>query len=140
MAILNEDIHPLITPQFGGTAEEITTALRCWADLIENLRFLDVRVTAYDNRSKIIDHLGRELEALRAEIDNISATMTDPATGMPVMSQPIAGNAQVDQPTAPSDTQPPVVAPINLASSKYAVPPPRTGGLGSSIANFNAAR
>lgn len=136
MTILNEDNHPLITPQFSGTAEEITTALRCWADLIENLRFLDVRVTAYNNRSEIIAHLERELQALRAEIDNVSATMTDPASGLPIMSQPIEGNAEVTEPVPPSAG---AAEPINVGS-KYSVPPQRTGGLGSSIANFNASR
>lgn len=154
---LTEDNHPLITPQFSGTAEEITAALRSWADIVENFRFLDVRVTAYDNRSKIIDHLQRELDALRAELDNKTATMTGGELGQ--MKQDITGSAEVDQP-APASAQPHstddepagefAIQPVNLGppspeeraatAARYATPTKPTPKLGSMIANFNASR
>lgn len=143
MKNLNEDMHPLITPQFGGTAEEITTALRCWADLIENLRFLDVRVTAYINRSKIIDHLERELAALRAEIDNTSASITNGELGQ--MKQTIPGDSMLDKTESASDTPVAPVAPVmtqqEAHAAKYVAPQATpTRNLGSAISNFNATR
>lgn len=137
MTTLNEaSNHALITPQFVGTAEEIITALGCWSTLVDSIRFLDTRVASYENRAQIIMHLGREVSALEAELENKTSTVAAIA-GIPQLKQDIEQAPIVNQenPQVSASGEPIV----NLAS-KYAVPPAFESKLGSRIAKFNETK
>lgn len=103
---LIESMHPLVTPEFTGTHEEMITAINFWVSLVSQLRSLPSVVTTYENREAIITQVEQEIAGLRSELQNVSTTVTTSADGMPSMVQP---KTNPDGEPEPEADQTPVV-------------------------------
>jgi hypothetical protein len=98
---LIESMHPLITPKFIGTNDEMITAINFWVTLVSQLRALSSTVTIYENREAIIKQVEQEIASLRSELENVSATVTTDDSGAQSMTQPKTGPD--DQPELQQD-------------------------------------
>lgn len=85
---LVESMHPLVTPEFTGTHEEQIAAVGYWVTAVSHVRSLFTVITAFDNRASIVNQLEKEVAILKAELENLSATISTDGNGLPSMSQP----------------------------------------------------
>lgn len=88
---LIESMHPLVTPEFTGTHDEMITAINFWVSLVSQLRSLPSVVTTYENREAIIKQVEQEIAGLRSELENVSTTVTTDDNGAQSMTQPKTG-------------------------------------------------
>lgn len=86
--LLIESMHPLVTPEFSGTNEEILQAINFWMEAVTTFRSLVGQVTSFENRAAIIKQMEVELAALRAELENVSSVTTKDEEGKLSMTQP----------------------------------------------------
>lgn len=106
--ILNESMHSLVTPEFIGTHEEQVAAAGYWITLVSQVRNLFNTISGFDNRAAIINQLEKEVGIMKAEIENLSATVSTDGNGLPSMTQP-----------APTNTDPIEVEPEVDLSAKH---------------------
>lgn len=92
MTQLNESMHSLVTPEFIGTHEEQVAAAGYWITLISQVRNLFNTIPGFDNRAAIINQLEKEVAIMKAELENLSATITTNGNGLPSMGQPAPTN------------------------------------------------
>lgn len=92
MTQLNESMHSLVTPEFTGTHQEQVAAAGYWVSLISQVRNLFDAIPGFDNRAAIINQLEKDVAIMKAELDNLSATVTSNG-GLPQMAQPAPVNA-----------------------------------------------
>lgn len=85
---LKESMHALVTPEFTGTHEEMIAAAGYWIALISQVRNLFNGIPGFDNRAAIINQLEKEVGIMKAELENLSATVTTDGNGLPSMGQP----------------------------------------------------
>ena len=85
---LKESMHALVTPQFTGTHDEMIAAAGYWISLISQVRNLFNVIPGFDNRASIINQLEKEVAIMKAELENLSATVTTDGNGLPTMGQP----------------------------------------------------
>lgn len=97
---LQESMHTLVTPEFTGTHDEMITAAGYWVTLISQIRSLFNTISSFDNRAAIINQLEKEVSIMKAELDNLSATITTDGNGLPSMGQPAPTT------TAPIEVEP----------------------------------
>ncbi len=110
METLNENEHPLVTPDFVGTDAEKTGVLGYWSDMIGKLRSLNVSVISHRNKLAIIAQLKKELDLIDVEINNDTAHPIIHKDGSNEMS------------TMPKGEEVPVVAPVvDLTQSEVPV-------------------
>lgn len=93
MTQLNESMHSLVTPEFIGTHDEQVAAAGYWIALVSQVRNLFNAIPGFDNRAAIINQLEKEVGIMKAELENISATVSTDGNGLPAMSQPAPTNA-----------------------------------------------
>jgi hypothetical protein len=86
--LLIESMHPLVTPEFTGTHEEMISAINFWVALVSQLRSLPGTITAYENREAIIKQVELEVASLRSELQNVSSVATIDDDGAQSMTQP----------------------------------------------------
>lgn len=103
---LKESMHALVTPEFTGTHEEMIAAAGYWIALISQVRNLFNSIPGFDNRASIINQLEKEVAIMKAELENLSATLTPSVgvDGLPSMSQPAPVNTpaiQIEPPGNP---------------------------------------
>jgi hypothetical protein len=90
---LKESMHALVTPEFTGTHDEMIAAAGYWISLISQVRNLFNVIPGFDNRASIINQLEKEVAIMKAELENLSATVTTDGNGLPSMGQPAPTNA-----------------------------------------------
>lgn len=90
---LKESMHSLVTPEFTGTHDEMIDAAGYWISLISQVRNLFNAIPGFDNRASIINQLEKEVGIMKAELENLSATVTTDGNGLPSMGQPAPTNA-----------------------------------------------
>lgn len=90
---LKESMHALVTPEFTGTHDEMIAAAGYWISLISQVRNLFNAISGFDNRAAIINQLEKEVSIMKAELENLSATVTTDGNGLPAMGQPAPTNA-----------------------------------------------
>ena len=99
---VNESMHPLETPVFAGTSEEMINAVSYWVEMVTLLRNMTSVATTYENRNAILNQLEVELGAIRSELENVSAVLTRVGDG----SSPQAKAITMAQPKTDKDEQP----------------------------------